>query len=99
MTTTRCLPSELTIYTVGETHPVCLGWLDAGSDDPLQVDASAVDEIDAAGVQLLLALSHGLGRQERRLQLLNASPTLAAACEALGAQALTADAEPTGAAA
>ena len=99
MTTTRCLPSELTIYTVGETHPVCLGWLDAGSDDPLQVDAAAVYEIDAAGVQMLLALANGLGRQERRLQLLNASPALAAACDAMGAQALMANAEPTGAAA
>ena len=90
------LPCELTIYTVGETYPVCLAWLDSDGEDLLQVDASQVSEVDAAGVQLLLALANGLRRRERGLQLQDPSPALTAACESLGTTALIAPADSTG---
>ncbi len=93
---TLSLPAELTIYTASETRAAWLAWLAAersdGSndtgDDRCPVHAGAVDQVDAAGVQLLVALSHTLARQQRRLQLLDPSAPLRGACEALGASAL-----------
>ena len=92
---TLSLPAELTIYTAGETRAAWLAWLaveqtDAASDGRCTVHAGAVDQIDAAGVQLLVALSHTLARRQRRLQLLDPSTPLCVACEALGASALLA---------
>jgi anti-anti-sigma regulatory factor len=97
MQPTRSLPAELTIYTIGELQPQWLAWLGAdaaaaaaGSDagDDFPVDAAAVAEIDGAGVQLLVALSHSLGRQQRRLALVAPSAALATACARLGVPSL-----------
>ena len=86
MSSVCTLPAELTIYTVGELHPLCLSWLDADPTHPdrLAVDAQAVQEVDAAGVQLLLSLSHALAARGRLLCLQAPSPSLTAACRALG---------------
>lgn len=91
------LPAELTIYTVAELHPLCLSWLDADPTHPdrLTVDGQAVQEVDAAGVQLLLSLSHALAAHGRQLCLQWASEPLTAACHALGlADLLSPEAEP-----
>ena len=96
---TLSLPAELTIYTASETRAAWLAWLAAEQADNAHdrrdghctVHADAVDQIDAAGVQLLVALSHTLARQQRKLQLLAPSAALRGACEALGAAALLAD--------
>lgn len=82
------LPSELTIYTVGETRTTCLNWLADPVDDVLGVDGSAVAEIDGAGVQLLAALARSLQARNRRLQLLAPSHPLESACAALGLEEL-----------
>ncbi len=90
------LPPELTIYTVAELHPRCVALAAAGatsSDESLTVDAAAVAEVDAAGVQLLLSLANTLALHGRRLRLAPASATLAAACAALGATAAVFGAE------
>ncbi|MBP6225393.1 MAG: STAS domain-containing protein [Rhizobacter sp.] len=88
MTHTLSLPAELTIYTVGELRPQWLSWLAGFADDDApadaSVDGSAVDQIDAAGVQLLMALSRSLAAAQRSLQFLSVSPVLATACSALG---------------
>jgi ABC-type transporter Mla MlaB component len=88
------LPAELTIYTVGESMPMYLNWLqaDAAASDTLNVDASAVAEVDAAGVQLLISLANGLVRRDRHLQLAAPSAALVSACTLLGADFLLADA-------
>ena len=93
------LPAELTIYTVSELLPPCQAWLDAeaADSDAPQVDAQAVQEVDAAGVQLLLSLSLTLNARGQRLKLLQASDSLVSACAALGAESLLAAAEPEGA--
>lgn len=97
------LPSELTIYTVGELHPRWLAWLGAARqaqadgalpDGLCQVDATAVDEIDAAGIQLVAALHHGLAQERLSLQLTRPSGPLTSACNALGMQYLLGDAQP-----
>ncbi len=94
MTEALALPAELTIYTVGEWSNRCLGWI--GPEDPpdgaLRVDACAVAETDAAGVQLLISLANALARRDRRLVLVEPSAPLATAAAQLGAMFLLADA-------
>jgi ABC-type transporter Mla MlaB component len=90
------LPAELTIYTVAErrTH-LLAGLADAArerargapGDDACRVDASAVAEVDGAGVQLLLALDRELARAQWPLQLTRPSAALAQACASLGVAA------------
>ena len=93
MPQTLSLPAELTIYTAAETRAAWLAWLAAETADPAGVgpcraDAQAVDEVDAAGGQLVLSLANTLLLQQRVLQLINASEPLRQACAALGASAL-----------
>lgn len=85
------LPTELTIYTVGELRPILLDWLADPSLDRAAdcvLDATAVEQIDAAGVQLLMSLAASLAREQRPLRLVNASAPLTAACAALGVAAV-----------
>ncbi len=81
------LPAELTIYTVCELRTHWLAWLagvvaDAGDD--ASIDASAVDQIDAAGVQLLAALFRSFDAKHLALRVSAASETLRSACATLG---------------
>ena len=88
------LPAELTIYTAAETRAVWLSWLAAQAGDGgraaanheavCRVDAAAVDQVDAAGLQLLVSLRHRLAHEDCSLQLLQASTALRSACNALG---------------
>jgi ABC-type transporter Mla MlaB component len=75
------LPAELTIYAVGELHPAWRDWVAAGGS---QADARAVDQVDAAGLQLLLALARSVAAQGRALHLAGASRALAEGCAVLG---------------
>jgi anti-anti-sigma regulatory factor len=96
------LPQELTIYTIAETRASWLDWL---SSDAAQgegeavcaVDGKDVDEVDAAGVQLLVALSHSLQRQQRSLRLCHASRPLRQACQDLGVTSLLGSSDEEGA--
>jgi len=99
MPTAFALPTELTIYTVGELRPQWLARLseaETGPDaapepaDTCLVDGAAVADIDAAGVQLLLSLQRTLGARQQELQIVNASRTLGGACTALGVGSLIA---------
>lgn len=90
MSTAHALPSELTIFTASECHPLYLAWLraeapESASDETLWLDASAVAEADGAGIQLLVSLANSLARQGRALKLRAAGPSLTAACIDLGA--------------
>jgi anti-anti-sigma regulatory factor len=89
----HALTGDVTIYTVGTLKGELLDWIERlpkgkrgeklyGS--PLPVDASAVNEVDAAGLQLLVALSKSLSGRFRPLQLVNPSAPLVSACQALG---------------
>lgn len=89
MAQTSSLPAELTIYTVGECYPTALQWIspddtDSAADDALRVDASGVEEVDGAGIQLLMALFNSLARQGRSLVLVDPAAPLVAACSSLG---------------
>lgn len=93
MNTLPALPSELTIYTVAETRSRCLQWLLAAReeavsaerlDEPFEIDAEAVAEVDGAGVQLLMALSRSLEQAHRPMRLRHPARQLVDACVALG---------------
>jgi len=84
--TTLHLPPELSIYTAAELHPQWLAWAEQQSQaqaDAL-VDAAAVDQVDGAGVQLLVALQRGLAARGCALRLNTPSRPLSQACDALG---------------
>jgi anti-anti-sigma regulatory factor len=88
MNSPLALPAELTIYNVAELRRQLLAHVDAhAEDDACRLDAAAVDQVDAAGVQLLVALARTLAPLGRTLQLGHASPALVAACESLGLSA------------
>jgi anti-anti-sigma regulatory factor len=90
MHTALALPPELTIYTAAETRTAWLAALAEPGDGPLAVQAAAVAEVDAAGVQLLASLSRMLAAQQRTLQLVAPSAALRDACERLGLSSLLA---------
>jgi len=91
------LPAELTIYTVGELHPQWLAWLGEGAaavpadvpaevtaELPAEVQGAAVEQVDAAGLQLLLSLQRALADRGRQLQIKAPSEVLRNGCAALG---------------
>lgn len=82
------LPSELTIYNVGELHPQWLIWLSEvtapGVEGVVEVQGGAVDLVDAAGLQLLLSLHRTLSIHGRHHRITGASSALAAGCAGLG---------------
>jgi anti-anti-sigma regulatory factor len=81
----RELPAELTIYTAADTHAVLLSWLDQDKgNNQWTVQAHAVSQIDAAGLQLLLALYRSLDVRGQHLQLRAPSEALCHACRSLG---------------
>jgi len=87
--TPLALPAELTIYAVGELHPQWLAWLGEGlaslpAEVPAEVQAAAVEQVDGAGLQLLLSLQRALADRGRTLQIQAPSEVLRAGCAALG---------------
>lgn len=97
MPTPLALPSELTIYSLGALKAACLDAMPKASRakrtpsreaGAWPVDASAVNEVDASGLQLLLALSTSLQARRRTLQLVNPSQPLVNACQSLGLASL-----------
>lgn len=89
------LPAELTIYVAAELRTTWLAWLDAlPADSPVETlaDGQAVAEVDAAGLQCLLALQRSLLARGHNLQLRQPSATLHKACITLGAGSLLAPA-------
>jgi ABC-type transporter Mla MlaB component len=94
------LPPELTIYTVGALHSEWRAGLADALDSKAKgsecrVRGDRVDEIDAAGVQLLLSLRNSVVAHGCVLRVVDPSARLLAACSALGASLLLLDAAVT----
>jgi ABC-type transporter Mla MlaB component len=87
------LPSELSIYTAAELHPQWLAWAGemAAAGGDAVVDGQAVDQIDGAGVQLLVALQRLLAARACTLRLQAPSRPLSEACAGLGLAAWLGD--------
>jgi len=84
------LPPELTRETAAELRAALLGRLQ-GTDlleGTLVLDASRVGAVDAAGLQVLLALAASLRRDGGRLAVVGASEVFRAACRTLGVHEL-----------
>ncbi len=97
MARSHSLPADLTIYSAGLLRTQLQGWVAklptgrrgiALNGSPLPVDASGDNEVDAAGVQMLLALSKSLTTRRRPLRLIDPSAPLVNACGALGVASL-----------
>jgi len=88
MTTDLALPQELTIYHVGALREQWLTALLAvspeGESPVYAVDGAAVQDVDGAGVQLLISLDRALTQRQRSLVVHDASPVLRQACATLG---------------
>jgi hypothetical protein len=69
-----------------DTHPAgaAAGASPQGTAAAPTLSAAAIDNVDAAGVQLLLALDHALGQRGQRLRIQDASPSLQRGCSAMG---------------
>lgn len=91
---TLLLPVELTIYTASELHPQWLAWA-ASRGDSAQgfalADGASVDQVDGAGVQMLIALQCCLAARGCGLRLHAPSRPLRDACAALGLAGWLAD--------
>jgi anti-anti-sigma factor len=79
------LDGELTIYRAAELKPLLLQW--PASDGAVELDLSAVDEIDTAGVQLLLLARREAQGLERELRLVGRSRAVDDALTLLNLQA------------
>ena len=93
MATSRSLPPEFTIYSLANLHKSWIAALPkaargrraaAKTAPAWSIDASAVTEVDAAAIQMLVSLSRALSVRSRTLSLTNPSRPLLTACEALG---------------
>lgn len=65
------IEGELTIYTAADTKGKLVAALE--SKQPVEIDLSRVDEIDSAGLQLLILAKREAARNERTLTLVNHS--------------------------
>jgi anti-anti-sigma regulatory factor len=77
------LPSELTIYSVGETRDALLAWVGQQGEksvSPLIISAKAVENVDGAGLQLLAAL----GSMSLTWRLAATSEVFTEGCTTLG---------------
>lgn len=69
-----CAPVDMTIYAAQEIKAELLAALTAQQE--LTLDLSGVEEIDLAGLQLLILLKREAGRCAKTLRLVNHSPAV-----------------------
>ena len=79
------LPENLTVPQIDQVKETLMTDLSSHNEDKLTLDGSQVQEIDASGVQLLLALYKYLINSGKELQLKNPSEKLSWALETSGA--------------
>lgn len=83
------IEGELTIYRAEELKQVLLGT--TADSAPLELDLSAVTEIDTAGVQLLMLAKKTALAQQRELRLVAHSPAVTDVFELLNLAAFFGD--------
>ncbi|HSC80289.1 MAG TPA: STAS domain-containing protein [Chitinolyticbacter sp.] len=77
------LDGELTIFHAASLKDALIAALGEGSDSPLTIDLSGVDELDTAGVQLLLLAKREAARHRRALAYSGHSPAVISVLELL----------------
>lgn len=78
------LPTELTIGNVASLREEMLAAIAEPANGALAVDATQVQDVDSAGVQLLISLRRSLAARQRSLELVGVPPALQAALATLG---------------
>ena len=78
------LDSNLTIAEVGEVHPLMLAQLQGG--EPVVMDASHIEAIDGAGIQLLAAFVKGLGEKSQGFSWGGVSEKLLQSAQQMGVE-------------
>jgi anti-anti-sigma factor len=63
------IEDEMTIYTAAELKDELFGFLD--TTQALEIDLSAVSEIDSAGLQILLLIKREADTQDKSVTLIN----------------------------
>ncbi len=79
------IDDEMTIYTAALQKDELLGHLEEGQE--LEVDLSAVSEIDSAGLQILLMLKQEADRGNKVIHLVNHSQAVVEVFELLNVAA------------
>lgn len=83
------IEGEFTIYTVGELKERILGALLA--NDELEMDLSAVEEFDAAGLQLLIVAKKGASALNRKFRLTGCSAAVLSLLDLSGLESFFGD--------
>lgn len=81
------LPAELTIYAVAEIRGTMLAWLarqEASALDTVEIDAGHVNDVDGAGLQLVISLLQTLTHQRRDWRFSACSSCMRDASQLLG---------------
>jgi ABC-type transporter Mla MlaB component len=100
MSTPPALPPALTIYSLVALKALSMEALPKPTKSRRRsskaaaawpMESSAVNEVDAAGIQWLVALSHSLQSRHLALQLANPSQPLIDACLSMGLSSLLAN--------
>ncbi len=64
---TLCIENDMTIYTAAEQRLNLLAFLSSGDD--LEINLAQVNEIDSAGLQLLILSKHEAAQAQKSLRL------------------------------
>lgn len=80
------LPEEFNIYAAAGLHGQMLTCLNGAPDGDITVQGAQVAELDASGVQLLVALAHECRARGLTLKLTEPSAALTGALASLGLQ-------------
>ncbi|MDG2113352.1 MAG: STAS domain-containing protein, partial [Actinomycetota bacterium] len=80
------LPGQADIRVAADIHALCLTALEASGE--VRIDCAQVERIDAAVLQCLGALAHGLRQGERDLELSGRTDSFDRAVEVLGFRAV-----------
>lgn len=81
---TLILPARLTVHVAETLHQDWLQILDIADMYALQIDAEKLTELDAAGLQLLVAFSRSLQAQSTKVTLINVSENIATVFQLTG---------------
>lgn len=75
------IEDEMTIYTAAEQKSTLLGHFT--ENDAIEIDLSAVSEIDSAGVQLLMLLKNEASKSDKQVRYTHHSQSVVAVLELL----------------
>lgn len=63
---TLCIENDMTIYTAAEQRQILVAFLECGAD--LEINLAQVNEIDTAGLQLLILSKHEAAQAQKTLR-------------------------------